>query len=125
MLPLLRLMSSDLVIDEIDDFDKKDLIAISRLVHLAGMMGRSVAISSATIPPDLAQGMFRAYMRGLACYNQFFTEAKQCGVVLCDEFKTVAGRIAMGDFQAYKVMHEPLSINGYSIWKSKSLKEKA
>jgi CRISPR-associated endonuclease/helicase Cas3 len=83
-----------------------DLIAISRLVHLAGMMGRSVAISSATIPPDLAQGMFRAYMRGLACYNQFFTEAKQCGVVLCDEFKTVAGRIAMGDFQAYKVMHE-------------------
>lgn len=106
MLPLLRLMSSDLVIDEIDDFDKKDLIAISRLVHLAGMMGRSVAISSATIPPDLAQGMFRAYMRGLACYNQFFTEAKQCGVVLCDEFKTVAGRIAMGDFQAYKVMHE-------------------
>ena len=45
-------------------------------------------------------------MRGLACYNQFFTEAKQCGVVLCDEFKTVAGRIAMGDFQAYKVMHE-------------------
>lgn len=105
MLPLLRLMSSDLVIDEIDDFDKKDLIAISRLVHLAGMMGRSVAISSATIPPDLAQGMFRAYMRGLACYNQFFTEAKQCGVVLCDEFKTVAGRIAMGDFQAYEAMH--------------------
>lgn len=105
MLPLLRLMSSDLVIDEIDDFDKKDLIAISRLVHFAGMMGRSVAISSATIPPDLAQGMFRAYTRGLACYNQFFTEAKQCGVVLCDEFKTVTGRIAMGDFQAYEAMH--------------------
>ena len=105
MLSLLRLMSSDLVIDEIDDFDKRDLIAVSRLVHLAGMLGRSVAISSATIPPDLAQGLFKAYMRGLACCNQFFAESKQCGVVLCDEFKTDVKRISIGDVQAYKAMH--------------------
>lgn len=54
MLPFLRLMSSDIVIDEIDDFSKKDLIAIARLVHLAGMMGRNVVLSSATIPADFA-----------------------------------------------------------------------
>ncbi|NMT03554.1 type I-F CRISPR-associated helicase Cas3, partial [Vibrio parahaemolyticus] len=40
ILPCLRLMSSDLVIDEIDDFTGDDLIAIGRLVHLAAMLGR-------------------------------------------------------------------------------------
>ncbi|MBF4242445.1 type I-F CRISPR-associated helicase Cas3, partial [Vibrio anguillarum] len=45
ILPCLRLMSSDLVIDEIDDFTGDDLIAIGRLVHLAGMLGRKVMIS--------------------------------------------------------------------------------
>lgn len=88
ILPSLRLMSSDLVIDEIDDFDRKDLTAIARLVHLAGMYGRNVAISSATIPPDLAEGMYRSYMAGLACRNAFFSEKKAGTVVWCDEFRT-------------------------------------
>lgn len=64
ILPSLRLMSSDLVIDEIDDFAGSDLIAIGRLIHLAGMLGRKVMISSATIPPDLAEGYFNAYQEG-------------------------------------------------------------
>jgi CRISPR-associated endonuclease/helicase Cas3 len=42
ILPFLRLMSSDLVIDEVDDFDGRDLIAIGRLIHHAGMLGRKV-----------------------------------------------------------------------------------
>lgn len=105
MLPFLRLMSSDLVIDEIDDFTKKDVIAIARLVHLAGMMGRNVAISSATIPPDLAEGMYRAYTAGLACYNAFFAEKKRCSLVLCDEFKTTVQRLNASDNEAYKKVH--------------------
>lgn len=63
ILPSLRLMSSDLVIDEIDDFTGSDLIAIGRLIHLAGMLGRKVMISSATIPPAIALGYFNAYKR--------------------------------------------------------------
>ncbi|WP_238149481.1 hypothetical protein [Arsenophonus endosymbiont of Aleurodicus floccissimus] len=50
ILPCLRLMSSDFVIDEVDDFIGEDLVAIGRLIHLAGMLGRKVMISSATIP---------------------------------------------------------------------------
>ena len=45
ILPCLRLLSSDLVIDEVDDFDGQDLVAIGRLIHLAGMLGRKVMIS--------------------------------------------------------------------------------
>lgn len=88
ILPSLRLMSSDLVIDEIDDFNKEDLTAIARLVHLAGMYGRNVVISSATIPPDLAEGMYRSYRAGLSCRNAFFSDKKSAALVWCDEFKT-------------------------------------
>lgn len=71
ILPSLRLSSSDLVIDEVDDFNGQDLIAIARLVHLVGMLGRKVMISSATIPPALAEGFFNAYQQGWQLYCAF------------------------------------------------------
>lgn len=105
LLPSLRLMSSDLVIDEIDDFGKKDLIAISRLVHLAGMYGRNVTISSATIPPDLAEGLYRAYTAGLACHNRFFSEKKRPALIHCDEFKAQVEDINIKD-RRFADVHE-------------------
>ena len=39
IVPMLRLMSSDLVLDEIDDFDINDLPALTRLVNWAGLLG--------------------------------------------------------------------------------------
>jgi CRISPR-associated endonuclease/helicase Cas3 len=62
--PMLRLMSSDLVLDELDDFGIDDLPAVARLVHWAGLLGARVLISSATLPPALVQGMFEAYRDG-------------------------------------------------------------
>ncbi len=62
--PMLRLMSSDLVLDEPDDFDLDDLPALSRLVHWAGLLGSRVLLSSATLPPSLVQGLFEAYRAG-------------------------------------------------------------
>jgi CRISPR-associated endonuclease/helicase Cas3 len=89
ILPSLRLMSSELVIDEIDDFTGNDLIAIGRLIHLAGMLGRKVMISSATIPPDLAQGYFNAYKKGwqIFCNSRDETKA-EVGCAWIDEFST-------------------------------------
>ena len=89
ILPSLRLMSSDLVIDEIDDFTGDDLIAIGRLIHLAGMLGRKVMISSATIPPDLAQGYFNAYKKGWQIFCNSRDEVKaEIGCAWIDEFRT-------------------------------------
>ena len=89
ILPCLRLLSSDLVIDEVDDFNGQDLIAIARLVHLAGMLGRKVMISSATIPPALAEGFFNAYQHGWQLYTAF-KQFKNTDVITMwvDEFKT-------------------------------------
>jgi len=67
--PMLRLLSSDLVLDEIDDFDLNDLPALTRLVHWAGMLGTKVLLSSATLPPALIQGLYEAYRAGRQEYQ--------------------------------------------------------
>ncbi len=59
--PMLRLLTSDLVIDEPDDFGLEDLPALCRLVYWAGMLGSRVLLSTATMPPDLAFAAFQAY----------------------------------------------------------------
>lgn len=110
ILPFLRLMSSDLVIDEVDDFDLQDLIAIGRLVHLAGMLGRSVTISSATIPPGLAEGFYNAYQEGWACYQSFYKKKQQLVCVFCDEFSAkvdlLEGSTTEARCQSYAEKHK-------------------
>jgi CRISPR-associated endonuclease/helicase Cas3 len=81
MLPVLRMMTADIVIDEIDDFTGSDLVAIARLTHLAGMLGRNVILSSATIPPDLAEGLFSAYKSGRKLYARFFGKSNAINCV--------------------------------------------
>ncbi|AIS11307.1 CRISPR-associated protein Cas3 [Pseudomonas chlororaphis subsp. aurantiaca] len=68
--PMLRMMSSDLVLDELDDFDLADLPALTRLVHWAGLLGTRVLLSSATLPPALLDGMFQAYRAGRMHYRR-------------------------------------------------------
>lgn len=106
ILPCLRLMSSDLVIDEIDDFDGNDLIAIGRLIHLAGMLGRKVMISSATIPPDLAEGYFNAYREGWQLFAKTRDAAGRIGCAWIDEFATCIETLSHSDIEAYRSVHQ-------------------
>lgn len=85
ILPYLRLMSSDVVIDEIDDFIGDDAAAIGRLVHLAGMLGRKVMISSATITPTLALFYFNAYQLGWRIHALSQQKSPQVGCIWVDE----------------------------------------
>jgi len=64
----LRLLTSDLVLDEPDDFGLDDLPALCRLVHWAGMLGSRVLLSTATIPPALTYALFQAYQSGWSQY---------------------------------------------------------
>lgn len=89
IIPVLRLMHSDLVIDEIDLFDYKGLVSISRLIYLAGFFGRNVVISSATVIPDIAKSLYRSYSKGVADYNNSATYQKKCVSLICDEFRSV------------------------------------
>ncbi|WP_407471651.1 type I-F CRISPR-associated helicase Cas3f [Xanthomonas campestris pv. raphani] len=68
--PMLRLLSADLILDELDDYDLNDLPALTRLVQWAGMLGTRVLLSSATLPPSLVTGMYLAYRAGRQQYRR-------------------------------------------------------
>ncbi|HWK70802.1 MAG TPA: type I-F CRISPR-associated helicase Cas3f [Burkholderiaceae bacterium] len=67
--PMLRLLTSDLVLDEPDDFDLDDMPALARLVNWVGMLGARVLLSSATLPPALISALFDAYCTGRKRFN--------------------------------------------------------
>ena len=66
--PMLRLLTSDLIIDEPDDFGLDDLPALCRLIHWAGMVGSRVLLSTATMPPALVYACFSAYQSGYQAF---------------------------------------------------------
>ena len=68
--PMLRLMSSDVILDEPDDFDLTDMPALTRLVNFTGLLGGRLILSSATLPPALLYGLYQAYTAGRMCHNQ-------------------------------------------------------
>lgn len=75
--PMLRLMSSDLVFDEPDDFSPDDYYALTRLVYWAGLLGSRVLLSSATLMPAEINGLYLAYSSGRKFYNANRTQADQ------------------------------------------------
>lgn len=98
--PMLRLMSSDLVLDEPDDFDTEDLPALTRLVHWAGLLGSRVLLSSATLPPALIQGLFLAYLEGRRHFQNNRGLPGQSLNICCawfDEFSAEASEHTSGD----------------------------
>lgn len=62
---LMRIISSDFVLDEIDDYDTKDLISISCLIYMLGYFRRRVFISSATVTPEISKTLFDFYQSGV------------------------------------------------------------
>jgi len=93
--PILRLMTSDLILDEPDDFDVDDLYALSRLVYFAGLAGSRVLISSATITPAIAEALYRAYLKGRSEFNRNRGEAEFKESVCCawfDEYGCITGK---------------------------------
>ncbi|MFY9180552.1 MAG: type I-F CRISPR-associated helicase Cas3f [Venatoribacter sp.] len=102
--PMLRLLTSDLVLDEPDDFDTADLPALCRLVNWAGLLGSKVLLSSASLPPVMVRTVFEAYLEGrrqydracgvmgvptrvcCAWFDEFYSTAADCSDL--EEFKT-------------------------------------
>lgn len=63
-LALIRLASSDLILDEVDSFSPNDIPVMLLLVEAAAMLGRNVVISSATVPTVLAAAIVDAWESG-------------------------------------------------------------
>ncbi|MGF1873432.1 type I-F CRISPR-associated helicase Cas3f [Photobacterium indicum] len=94
--PMLRLLTSDLVLDEPDDFSLEDLPALCRLVNWAGMLGSRVLLSSATLPPSLISALYDAYKKGRQHFNEAnFPHVEQENVICgwFDEYKSHVSEI--------------------------------
>lgn len=105
--PMLRLMTSDLVLDEIDDYGVEDLPALARLVHWAGLLGSRVMLSSATLPPALVQGLFDAYRAGREQYQANRGETNTALDICCvwvDEYEVKSESCA--ESSAFKSAHQ-------------------
>ena len=81
---LLRVMSSDLILDEIDSYEPKALIAVLRLVQLAAMYGRHVICSSATVSLTVASKIHRAFQSGMEMRAALFNTSQHSMVAIID-----------------------------------------
>ena len=85
LLQAVRMVTSDLILDEIDQYDGEDLAAIARLVFQAGSSGRRVIIMSATLTPDIAQAFYVAYARGWTAHARAVRVADHVNLLVCGD----------------------------------------
>jgi CRISPR-associated endonuclease/helicase Cas3 len=69
ILPQLRLMTSDIILDEIDGYNLEDYAAIGRLCYLVGLFGKRLMLSSATAMPEIVAPLYKAYEAGWKAYS--------------------------------------------------------
>ncbi|MFW1798820.1 type I-F CRISPR-associated helicase Cas3f [Acinetobacter nematophilus] len=81
---LLRMMSSDLILDEVDGYEPKALIAVLRLVQLAAMYGRNVICSSATLSLTVAKTIHRAFESGMQMRAALYGNEKKSIIAIID-----------------------------------------
>ncbi|MGF6489167.1 hypothetical protein [Pseudomonas frederiksbergensis] len=84
-LALLRLMSSDLVLDELDSYDSPALPAVLRLIQTAAMLGRNVVCSTATLSWPVACAVYEAFLSGLRMHVTLEKTKESPFVVLMDD----------------------------------------
>jgi CRISPR-associated endonuclease/helicase Cas3 len=82
---LLRLMHSDLIIDEIDGYEPKPLMAVLRLIKISAIFGRNVIVSSATLPKLIAEQVFNSYKAGFAVYKAMNGYQNDYNAVVIDD----------------------------------------
>ncbi|OPH36358.1 type I-F CRISPR-associated helicase Cas3f [Moraxella atlantae] len=107
--PMLRLLSGDLVLDEPDEFGLNDLPALARLVNWAGLLGSKVLLSSATIPPAMAEALFEAYTAGRQIYQRIMLGQKIPTPITCawfDEFSAKSQDIVLAEKNAFTKAHK-------------------
>jgi CRISPR-associated endonuclease/helicase Cas3 len=68
LLQSVRVLTADLILDEIDQYDPEDIAAIGRLVYQTAVGGRRVVIISATLTGDVATALYEAYREGWRAY---------------------------------------------------------
>ncbi|UKA04960.1 HD domain-containing protein [Photobacterium damselae] len=84
-----RIQTSDIIIDEIDSYSAKSLVAINKLVYLAGLFNRNIIVSSATLRPAAAKQLIETFNRGIEHNNFIFNKSEEMsGAVISNHANT-------------------------------------
>jgi CRISPR-associated endonuclease/helicase Cas3 len=78
----MRLMTSDLALDEIDSYSAADLIPIGRLVYMAGLYGRNVVLASASVQKIIVQQLYEAFSMGVSDRLKY-SQDKLKNIIVC------------------------------------------
>jgi CRISPR-associated endonuclease/helicase Cas3 len=108
----LRLMTSDLVLDEIDSYDPKALVAVMRLITSAAFWGRHVIASSATLSSPVARAIWLAYQLGASMRSRLLSDSQG-----------VRFRVAMIDDRCPARTAAPANQQAFDEWFGESLRE--
>ncbi len=81
---LIRVCTSDLILDEVDSYDVEATVAVMRVVETAASFGRNVIVSSATLSPSLAEGIAIAFATGWKTYQAMVGEEPWQMVIVSD-----------------------------------------
>lgn len=84
-LAMLRMMHSDLILDEIDAYDPKAMVAVARLVTASAMWGRHVIASSATLSAPVAKVLYDAFALGIRLHNALHEQQTQWRQIIIDD----------------------------------------
>lgn len=71
---MLRVATSDLVLDEVDNYEVNDLLAISKLIYLTALFGNKVIISTATANNELVKFLLSQYVNGYKKYAKIYNK---------------------------------------------------
>ena len=92
------------------------------------MLGRKVMISSATIPPSLAEGFFNAYQEGWKLHSAFKQQTQLIACAWVDEFKTQVETITATDSKErathYQKTHQQFIVKRIEQLKQQTIKRK-
>ena len=86
VIPLVRVATSDLILDEIDQYDNESLHNVARLVYLSGIYGRRVIIMSATITRDIAEFFYKSYAKGWSEFSKIKNRPDHVNYIVTSEF---------------------------------------
>ena len=100
---MIRVATSDLVIDEVDLFDPEDLAAIGRLVFLSASFGRRVIIMSASVNDEIATALFGAYRAGWSSYSAAFDRPDGVVALIASDAPDIMSAALTPDAQSFRL----------------------
>lgn len=104
---LLRFADSDLILDEVDGYDPKPLVAVLRLVQLAARFGRNVICSTATLAEPVARAIHAAYQSGAEMLAALKGAKLRFGLAMIDDHSrpVILEEGTKADFSAFYRSH--------------------